>query len=270
MNDLLRAMAREPTFHFLLLGILAFAVYTGLTPRKAETIVVSSETLRGLEGQRAEILGRPLTDEERARIRSEFIEDEILMREAYRRGLERRDSRVRDRLLALMRGSLDETLPDPGRQQLEIYFRQNLDRYWDRESITFVHVFFPSDSEDTPADDEAFLARLSRGEFTPPADPRSGIRETRTATPGEIGSAMGPEASRRLLAAASDSWEGPIVSPLGAHYVKIIERRPLPEPTFDAMLAYVRADWELEQREEIRSSKIAEIGEKYRIVVEED
>ena len=61
-----------------------------------------------------------------------------------------------------------------------------------------------------------------------------------------------------------------IVSPLGAHYVKIIERRPLPEPTFDAMLAYVRADWELEQREEIRSRKIAEIGEKFRIVVEED
>lgn len=270
MNDLLRAVAREPILHFMLLGVLAFVVYSGLTPREVETIVVNPEILRGLEVRRAEVLGRPLTEEEQGRIRDEFIEDEILMREAYRRGLERHDSRVRDRLLTLMRGSLDETLPDPGRQQLEAYFRKNIDHYWDRESLTFTHVFFPSNSEATPTDDAAFLAVLSSGDFTPPADPRSGILETRTATPGEIRSAMGPEATRRLLAVADESWNGSIVSPLGTHFVKIIERRPLPQPTFDAMLAYVRADWELEQREEIRSRKIAEIGEKYRIVVAED
>jgi len=269
-NHRLRAVARDPILHFVLLGALAFAVYTGLTPKATETIVVPAETLRGLEARRAGILGRPLTDEERTRIKNAFIEDEILMREAYRRGFDRSDSRVRDRLLTLMRGTLDETVPDPDRQQLETYFREHIDRYWDQESITFDHVFFPQGSEATPADAPAFLDLLARGAFAPPADPRTGIAETRTATPGEIQTAMGPEASRRLLGAPSGTWAGPIDSPVGVHYVKITERRSLPKPTFETMLAYVRGDWELEQREAIRSRKIAEIGEDYRIVVEEE
>jgi hypothetical protein len=270
MHERLRAVAREPILHFLLLGVLAFVLYSTLVPGTIETIVVAPETLRRLEARRSEILGRPLTEEERTRISNEFVEEEILIREAYRRGLERHDSRVRDRLLALMRATLDETLPEPGREQLETYFWENIDRYWDRESITFTHVLFPQGSEATPEDDAAFLKTLARGEFDPPADPRAGILETRTATPGEIRSAMGPEASRLLLSIDGASWEGPIDSPLGAHYVKIVERSPLPQPTFDAMLAYVRGDWELEEREKTRSRKIAEIGESYRIVVAEE
>jgi len=268
-NHRLRALARDPILHFVLLGALAFAAYSMLTPDPTETIVVPPETLRGLEARRAEILGRPLTGEERARIKNEFIEDEILMREAYRRGLDRSDSRVRDRLLTLMRGSLDETVPDPDRQQLEAYFHEHIDRYWDQESIDFVHVFFPHGSEATPADDAAFLDILTRGAFTPPDDPRTGIVETRTATPGEIRTAMGPEATRQLLGVGLGAWDGPIDSPLGIHYVKITERRSLPKPTLETMMAYVRGDWELEQRRAIRSRKIAEIGENYRIVVEE-
>lgn len=270
MHERLRAVARDPLFHFLLLGMLAFVLYSVLTPGTIETIVVDPADMRGLEARRSEILGRPLTEEERAEIRREWVEDEILIREAYRRGLERQDSRVRNRLLILMRSSLDETLPDPDREQLETHFKENIDRYWDRESITFTHVLFPHGSEATPEDNAAFLSTLARGEFTPPADPRAGILETRTATVPEIRSAMGPEASRLMLAIDGASWEGPIESPLGAHFVKILERRPVPQPTFDAMLAYVRGDWELEQRAQIRSRKIAEIEKNYRIVVAED
>jgi hypothetical protein len=256
--------------HFVVLGALAFAVYSILTPDPTETIVIRAATLRELEARRAEILGRPLTAEEQDRIRAEFIEEEILIREAYRFGLDRSDSRVRDRLLTLMRGNLDQRLPDPDRQQLEAYFHEHIDRYWDQESITFEHVFFPRDSEAIPADGAAFLDVLTRGSFVPPEDPLSGVLETRTATPGEIRSVIGPEAARQLLGADLRAWHGPIDSPRGVHYVKITERHPLPRPRFETMMAYVRADWEQEQKSTIRSRKIAEIGDNYRIVIQEE
>ena len=269
-NHRLRALLREPILHFVLLGVLAYAVYAAVTYTATETIVVTPQIIRGLEAQREEILGRSLTDEERTELVDGFIEDEILLREAYRRGLDRSDSRVRQRLLTVMRYGLDEAVPDPDREQLEVYFREHIDRYWDEETVTFDHAFFPRGSEATPANDATFLVTLARGDYTPPADPRQGILELRTATPGEIRNAMGPEAARRVLALARGSWDGPIDSPLGVHYVKITNRQPLPKPAFDDMLAHVRGDWELDQRQEIRSRKVAELRKSYRVVVLED
>jgi len=264
------ALLRSPLFHFLLLGVLAFSAYRSLAPGPTATIVIRPETLREIESRREEILGRRLTDVEKQRIRQELVEDEILIHEAYRRGLDRTDSRVRERLLDLMRAGLEETLPDPGRERLETYFEEHIDRYWERESITFDQVMFPTDSDAAPEDPGAFLSLLAGGDFRPPADPRRGIMETRTATPGEIESALGPEAAGQLLGLEPGTWAGPIDSPLGSHYVRVRERRPLPRPSFDAMAAYVRGDWELEQRAEIRSRKIAQIGKAYRVVFAEE
>jgi hypothetical protein len=266
----LPALLREPILHFVLLGALAFVAYAALAPAVTKTIVIRPEIVDGLEAQREEILGRPLTEEERSEIVERLIEDEILVREAYRRGLDRSDSRVRERLLVVMRYSLDEVVPDPDRDQLEAYFREHIDRYWDEETITFEHAFFPGGSEATPTDDAAFLATLTRGDYTPPDDPLEGILEVRSTTPGEIRAAMGPESARRVLALVQGAWNGPIDSPLGVHYVKITKRQPLPKPTFDAMLAYVRGDWELDRRREIQSRKVAEIGKNYRVVVMEE
>ena len=266
----LPALLREPILHFALLGAVAYTVYTMVTPAATETIFIEPEVVRGLQSQREQILGRSLTGEERADVMDRIVEDEILLQEAYRRGVDRNDSRVRQRLLAVMRSGLDETVPDPDRGQLEAYFQQHLDRYWDEETITFEHAFFSRDSEAAPGDGAAFLSTLARGDFTPPDDPRQGTLEIRTMTPGHIRTAMGPEATRRVLALAQGVWGGPIDSPLGIHYVNITSREPLPRPTFDAMVAYVRGDWELDRRREIRSRKVAEIGKNYRVVVLED
>ena len=266
----LPALLREPMLQFVLLGVLAYAVYASLTPAAIETIVVRPEVLHGLEAQREEILGRPLTGEERAAVLERLIEDEILMQEAYRRGIERSDSRVRQRLLTVMRSSLDEVVPDPDRRQLEEFFRENIDRYWDKERITFEHAHFPPGAAAAPENDADFLTTLARGQYVPPDDPRQGILEVRTTTPAEIRAAMGPEASARVLALSQGEWAGPIESPLGVHYVKITHRQPLPRPSFEAMLGYVRGDWELERREEIRSRKVAQIARRYRVVIPDE
>ncbi len=169
-----------------------------------------------------------------------------------------------------MRSSLDEVVPDPDRRQLEVFFRENIDRYWDKERITFEHAHFPPGAAAAPENDADFLTTLARGQYVPPDDPRQGILEVRTTTPAEIRAAMGPEASARVLALPQGEWAGPIESPLGVHYVKITQRQPLPRPSFEAMLGYVRGDWELERREEIRSRKVAQIARRYRVVIPDE
>ena len=123
------AIRREPLVWFAVLGGALGVAWVLLAPAPAETVRVESETLRSLEKQREDLLGRPLTDEERQQARDSFVDEEVLLREALRRGLQWSDGRVRQRLTRIMRASMSETVPDPSVAQLQAYFQENIDKY---------------------------------------------------------------------------------------------------------------------------------------------
>ena len=110
-----------------------------------------------------DLVGRPLTDKERQDVVEGYIEEEILMREAFRLELEKKDSRVRKRLIDVMRSTIDQPVSQPTRAELQAYFRENQERYVTGETITFDHVFFAYGSENEPDDPADFLAKLRDG-----------------------------------------------------------------------------------------------------------
>ena len=57
-----------------------------------------------------------------------------------------------------MRSTLDESITEPTRAQLEAYYRKNAETYAPGEAVSFDHVFFSFGSE--PADQAALLANL--------------------------------------------------------------------------------------------------------------
>ena len=110
------------------------------------------------------MLGRDLTGEEVRTVVQDLIDDEVLLREARRRGFDQQDYRVRRRLLNVMRSALDEAVPEPPVAELQAYYRDKADRLRLAPSMTLEHVYFAWGSETLPPDSEAFLDTLERSD----------------------------------------------------------------------------------------------------------
>jgi hypothetical protein len=101
------ALRREPLVHFLVLAALLFVTYDLLMPSEQEPLVIERASIDELVAQQATLLGRPLTDDERTVFVEPAIDDAVLLREAYKRGLDQ-DAVVRRHLVQKMRFVLGE------------------------------------------------------------------------------------------------------------------------------------------------------------------
>lgn len=257
----------EPLVLFLILGAVLYGVWTWLAPQPVGTVRIEPETLRTLETRQEDLTGRALTEDERRDIREGHVDDEVLLREALRRGLQFSDFRSRQRLVRIMRGALTQTVPDPSVAQLQSYFQENIDRYTRNESVTLEQAAFPWGSEPDSAEMIALLAQLRAG-----GDP---------AELGSSGPGMGyriPEATRSYLIGAYgtdftatveqlplDTWSGPYESMRGVHLVRLVERHPPMVARFEDVESYLRQDWLVDKTRESQQARIDEIRDRYRI-----
>ena len=140
---------------FAVAGIAIAAVQWHRSRRDA--IVATSEVVSDLEEERRALLGRALTDVERQRLLEDWVDQEVLVREAYRRGLDRGDGVIRHRLVEKMRALLAEKRKEPSREELLAFHLEHEERYRSPARVSLEHVFVGKSDE---------AARSSRG---PPA-----------------------------------------------------------------------------------------------------
>lgn len=95
-----KKILQEPLVHFLLLASLFFISDAIYSARQKEQIIISQQTVDYLIKQRETMALRELSPEEKKLAVKTFVEDEILYLEAYKQGLDRRDTRMRRNLIA--------------------------------------------------------------------------------------------------------------------------------------------------------------------------
>ncbi len=261
------AIRREPLVLFAILGGMASVAWVALAPRAANTIRIETETLRALETYQVELEGRPLTDAEWTAVREGYIDEEVLLHEAITRGLHWSDSRVRQRLVRIMRAAMTETVPEPSVAQLRAYFDENIDRYTRPESVSVHQVMFPWVEEKTPEELQEILEQLRSG-----ADPeqfgtatmsvrRAMPRQTRT----DLVRAFGADFADRIKVLPQGEWQGPIESIQGIHLVRVLERHPPEVADFEKMESYLGQDWVMTRTRELQQQRVDEIRKRYRI-----
>lgn len=263
---------REPLVWFALLGGAMGLAWVLLAPADVEAIRIEPETLRALEKNQEDLLGRPLTDEERQKTHEGFIDDEILLREALRRGLQWSDGRVRQRLTRIMRASMTEMVPDPSVAQLQAHFRDNIDKYTTPETVTLEHVFFPWGEDISEKELAGVLERL-RGGASPEGFGRSLVavgRRMPRQTRSDLVRVLGPEFADQIQELSTGEWQGPVESTRGVHLVRIVDRHPPEVATFERVESYLRQEWIMTRTRELQQERIDEIRERYRIEVAEE
>jgi hypothetical protein len=258
------ALLREPLVHFLVLAALLFVAYHLLTPAARESIVIERASIDELVRQQEELLARPLGDEERRAVVTSAIDDELLLREAYRRGLDR-DAVVRQHLVQKMRFILGEDERQPTEAELRAYLEANRDRYRSPPTVTLDHVFY-ADPAKVPGD---LMARLENGaDIDGLGDSlfMLGNRLPDYSLRDLIG-LMGPEVARRVFELPDGAWHGPMRSGRGVHIVRVAARHPPTMPSFQELESYLRQDWTLDQQRRAIADQLAKLRQNYRIVV---
>ena len=235
-------------------------------PSGKEAISIDADTLEGvLEAQRGR-LGRELTEEDEARAIQDYVDEEILVREAHRNGWHLENGRVRQRLLLAMRTTLTEAPPEPMRSELRAYFQANVDRYRLPESVSFDHVFFATDSPAAPASPDAFLSSLRAGnDWRTLGEPYWRGASIERESQYQIAGGFGDAFAERVFALEPGGWVGPIASNRGTHYVRVTDRFESELPEFEAVDRIVRMDWVTSRTEEARARRLSRLAERYEI-----
>lgn len=258
-------LLREPLVHFVVLAALLFVLDGVISGGQKETIVVDAPTRDYLIEQREALELRSLTPQERRETIDTFIEDEILYREAYARGLDRGDSRMRRNLVLKMRGLLSGEVEPPTEEQLHAFFDSHPERF-ERPATWSVEQVFYADATKVPAD---LLGQLRAG-----LDPNRAGEDRMTLgrrlprrTQRELAGVFGPDAARAILAIEDEQWHGPLESPRGIHFVRVTARTPSQQASFDAVRPYLEADWTMAQARRAVEQEVARLRDGYEIVI---
>ena len=258
-------LLREPLLQFLGIAALLFVSNAYLAGDEREVITVDAATRDYLVQQRRDLLLRPLTTREESDVIDKFVKDEILVREARKRGFGN-SSRIRIQLIQNMRFFLTSEIPEPTEEDLRVFFEENVERFETKPTIRFEHVFF-SNPDNVP---DNTLGELRAGaDYRQLGNKNMAVQRELKVNQREIAEGFEPGEASKVLAIDDEDWHGPFLSAGGAHFLRVIERYPAVLSTFETAENWLETEWRMAKNREIVDTELAVIKRNYRIEIAE-
>lgn len=224
----MRKLIREPLLHFLLLGVVLFALYGWLNdglPGSQNEIVVSRGQMRSLEAQFVRVWQRPPAPHELQGLIDNWVREEILFREGLVMGLDRDDPVVRRRIAQKVEFILDSAIPAaPTEPELQAWLDSRGEKYSVESRYSLRQVFF-----DPARHGETIAPLISRARTSlkngreDVGDPTQ-LPATMTASASEVARVFGREFEIALRTLPLGAWQGPVNSGFGIHLVELQAR----------------------------------------------
>lgn len=267
-------LGRSPLVVFLVLGAVAFAVERWLDAAGAGRVVmVTEEQLGAIQERWAAQWGRPPTGRELEGLIDEAVREEILYREAQRRGLDRDDPIIRRRLAQKMTFLLEDSAETPAAAagDIETYYADHAERYREPRRTTFRHVFVSRERRADAAREAAALLRQVRAGaadgWRQLGDPFVLLREYADRTDQEIAELFGGGFAMALPSMAAGTWHGPVESAHGLHLVEVVGRAEPRLPALDEVRDRVAEDLLESRRRDRHEAALRTLRERYEIRV---
>jgi len=272
--------SREPLFHFLLAGLVLFAIYGGFraSPQREEPrrIEITRDDIRRLEIAWGARWQRPPTPGELRGLIDDQVREDILYREALALGLDQGDTIVKRRLAQKMDFLAQDvaTLRDPSREDLTAWFAHHQERFRQPPRVSFRHLYFAFDQRQHRAQDEAryALVALAGTQAGAGADDTVGDRFMFQSlypdkTPEQVAQIFGTRFAAALFQLAPGAWQGPVESGYGWHLVFVEALISGRVPAFAEIETAVQAEWLSEQQTRARRQFYDALKARYAIVV---
>lgn len=271
----LPAFLREPLVHFLLIGLALFMLYGRVAPEGSDsrTIAVDAARVAELSRQFQAVWSRPPTATERQGLIDAYIRDEVMYREGLAMGLDADDPVIKRRV----RQKLDVITEEIGNQQapsdaeLSAYLAKNANIFRQPPILSFEQVFFSGDAPAVAVERQSreALALLNQGAPLASVGQATMLPAIVNATPADlVARDFGEEFAKQLETLPLNVWQGPIASGMGAHLVRITERKPSELPALASIRPQVLREWENQRRESNRAEVYQAMLKNYRIVID--
>lgn len=230
-----KAVVREPLVHFIVLGIVLFALDAWRSPEepaepaprpapaaptpppvpspndavRVRSIVIDAEATKRIAEQATRRLGRAPTAAELAEETERWIDVEVLFREAVARGLDRDDPVIHARVAERMSYVLEQAaiVPEPSEAELRAWFDAHRELWGAPDRIDFTHVYVAgTDASATARIDELATALAAGASPDAMGDRFSGGRKYRGRKLADLAQAFGDEFVVGLAAQAPATW----------------------------------------------------------------
>ena len=275
---------REPLFHFVMLGGLAFTLDGALRPGaeladgpiESRSIQVSTvQRARARADFRTRTGRDPTHDEERALL-DRWIDEEILFRHALEIGLDRNDVIVRRRLVQKMRFLIEDMAPTQRSDddELAAWLATHDTRYRLPARLTFEQIFFSRDrrGDRMYADADAGRIALNSVEGPPPASlgdafylGRRFIDRNEDEIAASFGRPFAQELARQAGPEPSEQWIGPVPSAFGVHLVRVERHQPPRAPDLAEVHAKVARDLKQHHRDRANQAALRKLRDVYAV-----
>ena len=192
-----------------------------------------------------------LSDKQINQLKKEFIQREVLVREAKRLGLDKIDSIISARLAQLGQQALVGEIiefEDIELSEINDFFETNKSQYIEPETISFSHIFF-----DTEESAKSYLLKLQKESDVEKLKRLINIggivfpyqkNYSKKPFPFVVGH-FGEIGATNLFSLQKDikNWQGPIRSSLGYHLVNVFNRTPMKQMALEDTLSTVKRDY---------------------------
>lgn len=277
----LSAVLREPLLHFTLGGALLFLAYHHYAPRPpasaSKEIIVTEANIAAFRNKLVQLNNRPLSEAQLADLVHEYVDTEVLYREAIALGLDTGDLVVRRRMEQKMRFLIEDTtrLAPASDAELASYLEAHRADFDEAARVRLSQVFVSRDLHGDRSD--ALVAKLRADLIARGATPEQAAQVGDSFPAGfdfdllserELVRYFGAQFAAAVMRLPEAHWSEPIASTHGLHLVWVQEQRPVRLVTLDAVRERVRYAYDEERRASTNARRMEELRGRYHIRVE--
>lgn len=247
---------RDPITHFAILGGALFGLNAAVAGDERPMIAINAAAIAATLRERAALLGRPPSIEERRDVIETLTRDEVLLQEAYRRGYDK-SPRIRAQMIQTMQLVLSDDPSEPDEATLRTYYAANRARFGRPDTLDLTQLF--------QRDGDASATELPDRLNATTAIPAGAVRIA-NASHDDLVRQYGPNTAGAINAFDDLRWYGPFRGSGGVYYLRVVGRRPARIPDFEEVAPAIAGEWALNRQRDIIRERVAELGRSYRIV----
>ena len=274
----MKNLLKEPLVHFLVLGILIFVLFgaTGDENKEREITIDTADIEHLVELWRLQ-WQRPPTEEELRNLVTNYINQEVMYREALAMNLDHNDEIVKRRLAQKMEFLSNDfsSLVNPTTEgNLVEYFENHKQEYLTEYQYSFSQIVFTSDNHNDPTAKAAeILADFGQdkgADLSVLGDQFPLNYSYDNVSASYLRKSIGDTFTDQLPSLETGKWTGPVTSGFGSHLVLITLKNEPQVPDFAHVRDKVLNDYEYAKAEESKSLFLKELKKDYTINITAD
>jgi hypothetical protein len=263
MPPWLDRLAREPLFHFVVLGMLIFGADAALTAVRGSErdIAVPASARKEARDAFVATLKREPTPPEMRQLLGRWLDNEILYREGIALGLDKGDPAMRERVIfkALNVVQAGIVLPRIDEAGLRAWFDDNHKRYDVPARLSFDEAVLPGDT--APDDLRQFVDALN-AQSRPQLD--ASLRSFKERPRDNVVQGYGEAFTTGLQQLRPGTWT--VLGSIGGpRAVRLDGQTPARAAAYAEVHESVYQDWKDDMSGRLTSQAVRELGRKYRL-----